>query len=523
MKNACTPAQGGLVGRIVTILVAGLLAMTAPAAEPVAPAGGGLSLSEALAATLSKQLGVEVSRQQVTRQRGVLQSASGQFDWVFGSSFSKEIARTPTGTPPPYLAVKREDTNTYTVGLAKQFRAGLTVTPHLAVVDASDNVSTLAPVSYSQLALKFALPLLRGFGHRATTAQERAARSALGAQEQYARYQVEQLVYQTTASYWNCLAARRDLEILRDGTKRAEQIFATVELYAQGGEIDSGTLDQARALVASKRADEQQGELTYFEARQSLALAIGFGRTQLSTPPEVAGEFPAVIDVTSIPPALGEKYVAEALERRGDYRAAGLNLAAEQALLEQARSNVKPRFDLELTLGYTGYDRRTDRFRPAYAVSNDLTGVNVLSAVTLEWPLPNNVARGALLSQRAKVEQIRLESEQSANGIAANVLVALETLRTSIAQNAMSTAAVDTYRSALAQTGEKMRAGESSLTDVIDMEDRYASARRARNETQRKYAVTLAQLRLLTGTLSNTTQRDAVIEVQNLTQVPFTR
>lgn len=481
-----------------------------------------ITLNDAIEATLAHQPGVEVTRQQVQQRKGQLQSAGGQFDWVLGSFYSKQLDRKPTGEPPPFLAVNRQDVSVYSVGLSKQFRSGFTVTPQVTVVDASDNISSPTPVSQSNLALKFTVPLLRGFGVKATTAQENAARYAVGAQEQLARFQVEQLVYQTTSSYWNCLAARRDLEILIDVAVRAGEIFKTVELFAKGGEVDRATLNQSQALVASKRGEREQGELVYFQARQSLGLALGLNPQQLSHVPDVNGEFPAVIDVQQIRPAVSEKYVAEALGRRADYRAAGLNIDAEQALFEQAKSNLKPRFDFELTMGYAGYDRRADRFRPAHAVNNELTGVNFLGAFTLEWPLPNNVARGAVVSQRARVEEVKLNATQAANGIAASVLVALETLRKTVSQYDLSSQAVATYGQAISLTTEKMKAGEASLTELIDMEDRYASARRVQIDSLRKYAVTLAQLRLLTGTLATEVDHKAVFEVQSLSRVPFT-
>lgn len=524
MNIASSPARAKLSRALSLIAMCGLSAPVFAAESDVLSAPS-ISLGDAIEATLARQPGVEITRQQVLQRKGNLQSASGQFDWVLGSFYSKEVERTPIvtppGAPPPLLSVHRQDIAVYSVGISKQFRSGFTVTPQVTVVDASDNTSGPGSVSQSNLALKFTVPLLRGFGPKATAAQENAARSAAQAQEQLARFQVEQLVYQTTASYWNCLAARRDLEILIDVAVRAEKIFKTVETFAKGGELDSATVDQAHALVSSKQGDREQGELSYFQARQALGLALGLGPKELPKVPDVNGEFPTVIDPEQVRGAMGEKYVAEALERRGDYRAAGLNIDAEQALLEQARSDLKPRFDLELSVGYAGYDRRADRFRPAHSVSNELTGVNFLSAFTLEWPLPNNVARGAVVNRRARLEEVKLNATQAGNGIAANVLIALETLRKSISQYRLSTDAVETYRRAISQTGEKLKAGEASLTELIDMEDRYAGARRVQTDSLRKYAVTLAQLRLLTGTLSTEVDHKAIFEVQNLSQVPF--
>lgn len=495
----------------------------ATAAEPApAPLPAGISLGDAIQATLSRQPGVEITHQQVLERQGDHQSASGQFDWNLGSFYSREVARTPTGASPPFPTVEQADISVYSAGLAKQFRSGISVSPQVTVVDARDNLTSPAPISQSKLALKITVPLLRGLGAKSTGAQETAARIAVDAQENRTRYQVEQLVFQTASSYWNCLAARANLEIVRDTTKRAEQILGTVETLAQGGELDSATRDQARALVSSKRGQLEEAELSYFQSRQALALAIGLDAKQLVNTPTVADEFPSVIDVTTIRPAVGEKYVSEALTRRGDYLAANLSVDAQEALLNQARNNLKPRLDLEVTPGYTGYDNRADRFRPAYSLNNNLTGGNILASVTLEWPMANHFARGALVSQRSRTEQAKLNATLAANSIAANVLVALETLRRTIAEYGLSTEAANTYRKAITQTSEKLKAGEASLTELIDMEDRFASARQVQIENIRRYSVTLAQLRLLTGTLASTADHRAVFEVRTFTEVPFT-
>jgi outer membrane protein TolC len=222
----------------------------------------------------------------------------------------------------------------------------------------------------------------------------------------------------------------------------------------------------------------------------------------------------------TIAPALGEKYVSEALSRRGDQLAAHLSTQAQAALLEGAKSNLKPRVDFALTVGFAGLDARPGRFRPGYALSNDLNGANAAGTFSLDWPTANRVARGGVISQRAAAEQARLSAVLSANTIAADVLVALETLRRVIAECALSQQATDAYGRSLAQTSEKMKAGEATLTELIDMEDRYAGARRSRNDTLRRYAITLAQLRLLTGTLSAAADQRAVFDTAVLTAVP---
>ncbi len=494
--------------------------LTARATEASLPAA--VSLDEAIQTTLARQPGVEITRHQVLERQGDLQSAGGRFDWVVGSFFSQEVVRTPTGSAFPLPGEQRQDISVYGVGAAKQLRNGISLSPQISVVDAKDSLSSPQPISQSNLALTITVPLLRGLGTKVAGAQEAAARTAVEAQQQLARYQLDQLVFQTTQAYWNCLAARRNRDLLLDSARRAERILEAVETLARGGELDSAQRNQARALVSSRRAQSEEGDLTYYQSRQALALAMGLGGHQLATPPDVAGEFPTPIPVEQVAPVMNEKYISEALGRRGDFLAAGLAADAQQVLLDEAKGNLKPRLDFQLRVGYAGDDRRPDRLRPAYALSNDLAGVNALGSLSLQWPVRNNVARGAFVSQRARTDEARLNLTQAANGITTTVLIALETLRKTLAQYELSDKAVTGYRQTVTQTNEKMNAGEASLNELIDIEDRYADARRAQIATLRTYAVTLAQLRLLTGTLSTATDKGAVFETSTLTAVPFT-
>ena len=107
--------------------------LTASAAEISPPASATpsatVTLAEAVQATLAQQPGVEISRQQVLVRQGELQSAGGRFDWVVGSFYSQEVARTATGAPFPLPDEKRQDISIYGIGAAKQMRNGISISP----------------------------------------------------------------------------------------------------------------------------------------------------------------------------------------------------------------------------------------------------------------------------------------------------------------------------------------------------------------------------------------------------------
>lgn len=498
----------------------GIAVTTWAAPEPAEPAAG-LSLAQAIEITLAQQPGVEIARLDVTAAEGQVQQAAGQFDWVVGGSFSDEVSRRPTGVLAPLPTEQREDIATLQLGAAKQLRNGVVVSPSVGILDTKDSLTTSGATSRSNLGVTVTVPLLRGFGAASTGAYERAAKIQLEAQQHLTRATLEQLVYTTTVAYWNCLAARQDRDILADSARRADDIFQFVNVLAEGGEIDAATQRQAQALLSARQGHAVEGELSYFQSRQNLAVALGYNPAQQAEAPAVNGTFPPAVDPVAIAPARNQKFVHEALQRRGDYLAAELSVTAEETMLERARRDLRPQVDLEVTVGYSGYDNRDSALRPLRSLGGDLTGPNALGVLSIEWPVANNLAKGALVSQRALTEQARLRAIRSANLTSSAVLNSLETLRSSIEQYHLITASVQTYAEAVEQTNIKMKAGEADFTEIIDVEDRYADARRARIDTLRRYAIALARLRLDTGSLSSLSDDRAVFNVDDILTVPF--
>lgn len=481
-----------------------------------------ISLAEAIEITLAQQPGVEISRLEVVSSEGELQQARGQFDWVLGGEFSDEVSQTPTGTAAPFPTEQRQDIAIVGVGAAKQLRNGVIVSPQVSVVDIKDSLSSPIPASRSDVRVTVTVPLLRGRGVESTGAIEKAAEIQVEAQQHLARAQLEQFVYQTAVAYWNCLAAQHDRDILADSAARASSILHYVDVLAKGGELDSSTQGQALALVAARQANSAEGERVYYQSRIALALAMGFSPEQMASAPLVGGDFPSTVDPAFISTTMGHKFVHEALQRRGDHLAAGLSVNAEEALLLRVRRDLKPRVDLELSVGYAGYDDRRSNLRPLRSLGGDLSGPSAMGALSFEWPMPNNLARGELVTQRAETEQARLSAIRSANIVSSGVLTSLETLRRAIEQSQFTNRAVQVYQKTVTQTNDKMKAGEAVVTELIDVEDRYAEARRVHIDTMRRYSIALAQLRLNTGSLSSLSDDRAVFQIEDFITVPFT-
>jgi len=543
----------------VLILAAALI----PAMATPAMAQATIGITEAVLQTLADNPGVHIEKQKLVQSQATLQTASGQFDWVGFSSVSRERQRLPLSdadiktqrdriseqqnqvdqlnqiigvlNKPPVSAglataspatasplVDESETyrTTYSAGVTRQSRSGITVTPSVSARDTKNNTDTTVPANRSDANVQIVVPLLRGLGASATAAQEMAARNNLEVSRQLWRHNISRRIFQTAAAFWNCLAAQNNLAVMEDTNQRARQVYDLVELLIKGGELEPALRHQADGRLAGRQANLSDVRLALFRSRQALGINMGLSTGQLANAPAPEGDFPAAIDPSGINDAAVGQWIQQALQQRGDYLAAKGNIATETLLVGKARNDLKPRLDLDLRAGYAGIDQGHDGGRYGGSLSQDQRGPNAYAGLSLQWPFANNTARGELLRRQALVREAELTTAQLANAVASEVLVAAEAVRVALTEYQAAANAAMAYQKAVAHENRKLKGGDASLSDLIDMEDRYAQARLAEIEAVRKYAVALAELRLVTGTLVTADQDNINFVPASLAHLP---
>jgi len=501
---------------LVVILAGGLGSVALPAAEVP---GATISLGEAVRQTLSENPGVKTEAELQKQREGILQTTRGVFDWVAVGQVSREVNQLPLTIPTPLFSKQREQTDSYTLGVGRQFRSGVTVQPHVTVYGYKNNLTQPDMEYRSNLAVDLTIPLLRNLGRGSVAADEIAARLGVEAGQRQYEHAVAQRIARTASAYWNCLAASQNYAIVSDTERRAGELVRFVTVLVEGGELSPGSLDKAKAELLKRTAQRRDAELALYQSRQALAVAMGYKPEQLPDAPVAAGDFPSA-PAEILAAADRGAFVRTALERRGDYRAILGNLEAEQAQLVRARNQLKPRLDFTLSAGYAGLEDRTSG-RPAISsLSNRLTGGNATGALSLEWPMANNAARGEVVRRRARVAAGEYDAQGAANAVASSVLNSLETVRLSLAQYQASAESTRIYARALKVEQDNVASGESTLLDLIDLEERYATARTDEIDALRAYAVALVDLRLVTGTLLETSGDLATFQPARLLEVP---
>jgi outer membrane protein len=493
-----------------------------------------VSLFEAVMKTLRSHPGVSIQEEHVEQREGELQSASGQFDWVGLSSISKDEKRyhftqnqeeaTQIANllgPKRFSDSWRKETTAYSVGARRATRSGVVVLPSLSTLDVTDLTSDLESENRAEMGVEILIPLLRGLGEESTGALETAARSALTTTEWESKHNISGQILETAAAYWGSLAAQETYQVLLDTGKRADDLNRLVELLVKGGEAEPATLHQARAKLLQRKADIRVAEQNYYDSRQRLARALGYSPQEMTTPPQPEGPFPPVVVPDVLDKDREERYVAQALSQRADYLAAQNNITTQEILFRKSELDKKPRLDFDFATGITGLSERENATRFWRSLSNDRAGPGVFVGLNLEWPIANNTAIGEFIKRRSLLREARLSSSLLSNTIASDVLAAMEKLRSSAQEHRLFGESAEAYREAVKFEDKKVRAGESSLNALIDLEDRYYEVRLNQVRAQQKYALALAELRFSTGTLLTEDARNFRFKPNSLLILPL--
>jgi outer membrane protein TolC len=190
-----------------------------------------------------------------------------------------------------------------------------------------------------------------------------------------------------------------------------------------------------------------------------------------------------------------------ALHLRADYLSLEADQKAGEILAQAARINLKPKWDLNVNIGYVGMSQTSALDRYAGSLSRNIPGASAGLVLQYSFPVANNTAKGILWQQRAALRQVRISAAELRRNIYANIGIALEAVVKRNLELSNARKAVQAYQMAVANEQEKFRLGLSSLLDVITIDERLTSALLYLADTGLNFAAAIARLRFESGTL----------------------
>lgn len=497
--------------------VAFLLGLTLPVMTSSSATAQGLGVLDAVRLALENDPNIAIVQAQLAGAQGALLSAAGQFDPLVSS----QLEQVESDTPLTESSSREERSLTSSVGVARQFRTGLTVSPELGVSRVDVPGAGANALNVGTLAMTFRQPLLQGRGRAVTTANERSAEREVAASVLDVEQTTSERVLAVVSQYWTVRARLLDLDILTASQQSSRDLLETTRRLVEADQTPAAELVLLEANLAAKESSVIGGERALFTARQDLGREIGLEPSRIASLPLPVDSLPVLAPEAVPPPAEAGRFIEVALRRRADVRAARERQGGAEILLRAADDALRPRLDLLFVPSWSGLVAGEGPGDYFGSLGRNVPGANASLGFILSWPTLNRTARGLQAQTEAIRRQTELTIELISRGLGADVPSALDAVRSSALQVQKASEAVRLFERAVINEEKKLRAGSSTLIDVISQRDRLTSARQTEVSAQLALALALVRLRFQTGTLfAGAGEGEAALRPELLATVP---
>jgi outer membrane protein len=505
-------------------LLCTLLAATSVTLPSLAQSPAPLTLADAIRSTLLRHPQLRIQEQQVIAQQGVLQQAKGQFDTSLAGDASQGHTYRPLTAYEEFLyaqydlvpiASAKTNTSQVSFGAAKELSNGIILSPSITATRLTDNLTDRGGISQGAIEFAVTLPLLRGRGRSVVMAQETSSALQLKA----AMFEVDEtitgLLATVASSYWNVVAATKQLEVLRGSESRAKTLTESIQSLIDADRLPRADINNVKADMAVREANRLAGEQQLVEARQQLAIDMGLDAPEMSVLlPEVATEFPAELLPDEIPtgPEALQRYVQLALDRRPELAAQKQRQQASHIIVGASRNALKPDLNVTLGTGVSGLDEGTRIDEYLFSPLHSARGADLTGGITYRFPPARNASAGVLKQATAAATQADLQYQDIARRTAAAVGPALSGIRSEALQLRRTHESVQFYRNSLDAEREKLRMGAGNVINTITIEDRLTGALQGEIQAELECAQALVRLRLATSTIISSDQKGGSVD-----------
>lgn len=238
--------------------------------------------------------------------------------------------------------------------------------------------------------------LLQGAGINVNLVSVRQARIDTKISQYELRGFAQDLVAQVEQTYWDCVLAQRQIEIVQNALDVARKQYEKVQGFVQAGKTAETELAAADAEIALRREELINANSSLETTRLKLWRLVNPRSVQLDDPRMQLLTLPVIPEFKLDDVNL---HVRLAMQMRPDLNQAKLLIQRNELELVRTRNGLLPRLDLFITLGGTGY---ANSFGPSV---RRIGGHNydVLVGVSGDYPPFNREARA--LNQRATLNR----------------------------------------------------------------------------------------------------------------------
>jgi len=487
-----------------------------------------LGLLESVRASLANQPDIEFGRLDVEFAERQYMEASGRFDTTLYAGVEHGATRWPLPESNIYADHELQTNTAYHLGLKRQLRNGLVLSPEIRTSRSELDRDTgpppdqlPPPQSRSGVYLVATLPLLQGFGREAAAGMETAARQEMEVSRVELQHAISRVVQDTSLAYWKYLLDYMYLEQRRKAEQRAEEMLEQTQALVEADELPAAELDDSRANLSDKKTARISAEQSILESRLDLGMAMGVPFADLRDLPPPADDFGVVEVRQEILSGLEYMSLVEhALARRYDLKASRGREASASTRQKVLEDQMRSRLDLGMRAGYEGLDEG-DSYRPMPdSTGSNVRGMSWQISLTYEFPVENREARGQMGQQRVEKRRQALHSRELARDIQGRVHTIFSVLRQNLMELENARGTVELYQNAVKNQEMKYRMGMGTQLDLINTQDNLTQARMRLIDAHYSYVTALTMLRFQTASLVSFVQDQALVGLENLTSLP---
>lgn len=498
------------------------------------------TISEVVSLTLKNSPQIRNQRFGVEKAKGQAQVASGAFDIVSNvaagrihsnqtmidiEGLTSQDQAVIAALPPPQLAkilgsLGRDTyTSSLTASLTKPFRTGISTNLSVSTVQ-TDNKPVLAAnatnvVNRGIVMFNVNVPFLKGWGKEGSPAAfERAAELSYQASVASLQHTISKTMLDAIAAYWDYVNANWYVDRVNASKTRIEEWIARARTPSNS--LQSYLEDKKGKLIDAQDVLDQK--------RVALAQVMGTSASDLQSYGNPSPDFPVSWGENLARfnrQELETVWLNEAEQKRLDLKAAKLQLEAADTLLNKARKDLLPSLNLNLGLGYNGFNQYDgfNQFIQSYSDNVKTFDYNV--GLVFSYPIGNNVAEGTRDIKNAEYQQAQINAQDSLRGIKLNVKGDLSNLYGRMQKAVQAEKTILSYRASLKdlQANVGIMNDPSRQVTVMELEDKFLVAQKERSDALTDLASAIAKARFTTGTLLKTNDASGMVNMADL-QIP---
>jgi outer membrane protein TolC len=483
------------------------------------------SLLEAVRITLENAPDIALSEQQINAAQGSVLAAKSEFVPTLYTGVGVQTGHTPLpkSLQRPGQTEINGDTFDYAVGATNKFRTGIIVNPVLSVSRTYDNYSNTSTPNSGNFALNFIVPLLRGGGTLVNTAGLTAAELERDSAAHDYRFTLSASIARTVVTYWECLAAKKLLDISIAAENRSKAFLDSAHKLAKADEIPLADVKRYETQLAGDTITRISAEQALIAARAALALAMQVRDQNPAALTLPLDEFPSqtqakltVLDNTKTVNTL----IETAAQERFDVRAASIRLQAADTLLTAARHNNRTQLDLNFSLGYNGLTEGGAASNAITALQPKVSGPNASVGINVSFPTTADAYQSAIVQRAAIAEQNSIQIRALQNTIRNNAQVQLNNLRLSALQLDKARFQAKTQEQVLENEKKRYKLGVGSVLDILYNNAQLSVSQANVVYAARDFAQALIRFRFETGTLLTPYDDQQHLDIATLTSLP---